>query len=86
MMTTETEQTVYKAEIKGRVKGERLHRLLNAKADQRLVVRKRNGDTFVDVALPLGFVVTGATALFAPGWIVIGGVVGWLAKMKIAIE
>ena len=85
-MTTEAEPTVYKAEIKGHVKKERLHRLLNAKADQRLVVRKRNGDTFVDVALPLGLAVTGATALFAPGWIVVGGVVGWFAKMKVSIE
>ncbi len=73
------------AEIGGSRFRENLERLLNASPEQRLIVQRSDGSTFVDLPLATGLAVSGFLAFVAPAATLIGIGIGTVKKMKTTI-
>lgn len=79
------EEWVEEIEVKGRDLVDRVKELIEQGNVRRLIIRKSNGETIIEVPLTAGVVVSGVALVFAPLFAMLGAAAAFFAEVKIEV-
>ena len=72
-------------EVAGRELVDKVKELVREGNVRRVIIRKENGESILEIPLTAGVAVTGGIALFAPIWAALGAMAALLARLKIEV-